>query len=354
VLAAFQVQGTCESTSWRSSGEKRQSLKFAFIVRSVGRTWSIRVDDLAAKTGGRDSADYSELAFDGQDQFAISHFPDRMVTNAVGLPGVETYGVVREATFPKWAGPVEKLLWLLFCSGAYPPLTTSSFPEIENSCAATNLVDVAVEYFSSELRLPKTIKVWSRGTLVFEHATGRPLPVQPTGLPAQGYVAFDLQSSAIPGEAEPSPTKRQVTAEYYGLDFHHQPPKPFLSTVTSMTAEASGIDMQPIGAPELIGKAAILDARYRQPSGLSYYYVETSHSWMTRSDPDPNRTLRSKRLVPVVGAAQRARRPGFAAWLVVLVLIVPAPFFASSGIFWEFFIGRDRGPIRRSGKRCRS
>jgi RNA polymerase sigma factor (sigma-70 family) len=27
---------------------------------------------------------------------------------------------------------------------------------------------------------------------------------------------------------------------------------------------------------------------------------------------------------------------------------------ASSGIFWEFFIGRDRGPIRRSGKRCRS
>jgi hypothetical protein len=26
---------------------------------------------------------------------------------------------------------------------------------------------------------------------------------------------------------------------------------------------------------------------------------------------------------------------------------------ASSGIFWEFFIGSDRGPIRRSGRRCR-
>ena len=25
----------------------------------------------------------------------------------------------------------------------------------------------------------------------------------------------------------------------------------------------------------------------------------------------------------------------------------------SSGIFWEFFIGSDRGPIRRSGRRCR-
>lgn len=28
-------------------------------------------------------------------------------------------------------------------------------------------------------------------------------------------------------------------------------------------------------------------------------------------------------------------------------------FSASSGIFWEFFIGSDRGPIRRSGRRCR-
>ena len=40
-------------------------------------------------------------------------------------------------------------------------------------------------------------------------------------------------------------------------------------------------------------------------------------------------------------------------YIMLLRLGTRYGFSASSGIFWEFFIGSDRGPTRRSGRRCR-
>jgi hypothetical protein len=218
-VSAFEVSGRCVTTSWYPSGRQMQPLEFRFEVRVVEAVWSIRVVDLSARAGKRASSDYDELFCDGRDLFQVAHCLDAVRTNLAARSQFNTYGSVRPATFPASATPIERILWLAFCSGKYPPLSATNFPQIDNLLMSTNVAAVTVDYYPTLPHIPKGLKVWAKGVLLPDPDSLQGIRlIRATGPFQEGYLALQLESAWPTNAAAGAVVPQHLTASFYGLD----------------------------------------------------------------------------------------------------------------------------------------
>jgi hypothetical protein len=296
---SFEVSGRCVTTSWQSTGKQVQLLEFLFDVRVAGPVWSIRMTDLAAKAGKRVSSDYSELVCDGEDIFEVHHVQDALRTKVAKRLQFDTFGMVRQGKFPGGASPLEKNLWLTFCSGEFPQLSAEDLPPIDNSLLPTNVAAVTVEYHQTAPHVPKSLKVWAKGVLVWTSESQEPMLVR-AGAPFEdSYLALEFASGPPTNGAEGTVIPQHVEVSYYTLDLQAKPPRRFRCTQTVVSVERLSPLREPIAPPPLAGSANVLDARYRNGSGRPFHYLETNGTWVSRADPAPIDALEAKTPAPI-------------------------------------------------------
>ncbi len=295
----FEVSGRCVTTSWRSTGKQTQHLEFFFNVRAAGPVWSIRVTDLAAKAGQRASSDYSELVCDGEDLFVAHHVQDALRTKVAKRLQYDTFGMARQGKFPDHATPLEKLLWLTYCSGEYPPLSAENLPPIDNSLLPTNVAAVTAEYHQTTPHVPKNLKVWAKGVLVWKSGSHEPVLVRAETPFEESYLAIEFASASPTNAAEGIVIPQHVEVLYYTLDLQAKPPRRFRAAQTVVSVERFGPLREPIAPPPLAGSANVLDTRYTDSSGRFFHYVETNGTWVSRSEPDPAAALDAKTPSPI-------------------------------------------------------
>jgi hypothetical protein len=291
---SFEVSGRCVTTSWHPTGKQVQPLEFLFDVRVAGPVWSIRMTDLAAKAGKRASSDYSELVCDGEDIFVVHHVQDALRTKVAKRLQYDTFGMARQGKFPDGATPLEKILWLTFCSGEYPPLSAEDLPPIDNSLLPTNVAAVRVEYHQTTPHVPKSLEVWAKGVLVWGTWPQQPALMRAGSPFEESYLALEFASASPTNTAEGTVIPQHVEASYYGLDLSAKPPRRFRATQTVVSVERFGPLREPVAPPPLAGSANVLDTRYTSSSGRAFHYVETNGTWISRSDPDPTAALEAK------------------------------------------------------------
>jgi hypothetical protein len=296
----FEASGRCVTTSWRPNGLRMEPLEFRFRVRVTEPIWSIRVEDLSALAGKRASADFEELFCDGTDLYQIGHCPEAIRTNLATRFRFNTFGSVRPATFPAFATPLERILWLGFCSGQYPPLSATNFPQIDNLFMPSNVAAVSAGYFPTAPHIPNRVQVWAKGALVADpKSPGGMRVIRPIGSSDEGYLAFTFESGSPTNAAGEAIVPQDLKATYYGLDLSAEHPKPFRATEIVMTVQRLGPAQEALAPPELVGVANVLDARYTNKFGLAFRYMETNGGWVSRTDPTPTKTLETKSRVPI-------------------------------------------------------
>ncbi len=296
----------------------------------------MHVDNLSAsytKKGGIDSRD---LAYDGKDLFNAGHVPDPEATvEAYGLPRMaglaayDTVAMARTTPFPDFASPVEKVLWLAFCTAEHPPLTATNLPAVTALLQHTNLSAVAADYFQTSPRLLKSLRISVKGMQV-------PAPRDKSGLTfvrlpaplAGGYVALEFEASSPTNVGPGLVIPQRVVVSSFMPDLWAKPPRTYLGTRIDVSVAAAGTAPEPVTPPELPGVANIVDARFTDRRGMSFHYEETNATWVARTAPDPVKSLEGKRRVPVVkGPARSSDRRGGLVWLVLAAFLAPGLFF---------------------------
>jgi hypothetical protein len=295
----FELSGRCATTSWHPTGKQVQSLEFLFTVRVAGPVWSIRMTDLAAKAGKRASSDYSELVCDGEDIFEVHHVQDALRTKVAERLQFDTFGMARQAKFPDGATPLEKILWLAFCSGDYPPLSAEDLPPFDLSLLPTNIAAVTVEYYQTTPHVPNSLKVWAKGVLCWGPGSQQPMLVRAEAPFEDRYLALEFASGSPTNAAEGVVIPQHVEVSYYTLALQAKPPRRYRGTEAVISVERFGPLRERIVPPPLAGSANVLDTRYTRSSGRYFHYVETNGSWVSRGDPDPTTALDAKTPAPI-------------------------------------------------------
>lgn len=330
---AFEAGGRCVTTSWNPSGRQVQSLEYLFEVRVADAAWSMRVDDLSARVGKRASSDFEELFCDGKDLFHVGHCSDAVRTNLPTRLQFNTYGSVRAATFPANATPIQRILWLAFCSGNYPPLSAANLPPIDNSLMATNVAAVKVDYYTTAPRVPKHLEVWARGVLFPDPQAPQGVRLMRVSGPLQGgYLALEVQSTDPTNTTGGAMVPEHVIASFYGLDLSTEPAKRYRATEIDVSVQSLGAVQKAPAPPALAGAANVLDLRYTNKSGRSFRYLETNGTWVSREDPSAVRTLEAKTKAPVYRVKGDGGKRLVFRWLVVLSLSAPIAFYLMSMI----------------------
>jgi hypothetical protein len=319
------------TTSWYPTGKQLQPVEFLFDVRVAEEAWSVRLDDLSARAGKRASSDFTELSCDGRDLFRVVHCQDALRTNVAARLRFDRFGTVYEATFPAYATPLERILWLAFCSGKYPALSARNFPQVDDSLMHTNIAAVTVDYYSTEPHVPKNLRVWAKGLLLPnpESPQGTRL-IRPEGELQDGYLALELETTLPTNAAGAAVVPKQLKALFYGLDLASHPPKRYRATEMIVSVESLGPLHEPIASPELIGSANVLDTRYTNKAGRPFHYMETNGTWASRADASPITALEAKTKAPIYKTMRASGKRHMARWLVVLTLCAPTGFYLST------------------------
>ncbi len=297
---AFEASGRCVTTSWKPTGQQEQPLEFLFEVRVAEAVWSIRVDDLSARAGKRAGADFEELFCDGTDLFQVHHCPDAVRTNLAPRHQFNTYGSVSPATFPADATPIERILWLAFCSGKYPPLSAANLPQIDNSLMPTNVAAVTVDYYPTVPHIPKRLMVWAKGVLLWDSTFPRGIQlIRPTGPFEDGFLALEVEAAGPTNALEGVVVPQHLVASFYGLDLAAEPARRYRATEIVVSVERLGPLRDSLAPPELVGAANVLDTRFTNSLGRVFRYLETNGTWVSRSDPAATRALEAKSPAPI-------------------------------------------------------
>ena len=297
---AFEASGRCVTTSWNPTGQQVQSLEFLFEVRVAEAVWSIRVDDLSVRAGKRAGADFEELFCDGTDLFQVHHCPDAVRTNLAPRHQFNTYGSVGPATFPTFATPIVRILWLTFCSGKYPPLSAANLPLIDNSLMPTNVAAVTVDYYPTLPHVPKRLMVWAKGVLLWDSTFPRGIQlIRPTGPFEDGFLALEVESAGPTNALEGVVVPQHLVASFYGLDLAAKPARRYRGTEIVVSVKSLGPVRESLVPPELAGAANVLDTRFTNKLGRVFRYVETNGTWVSRSDPTAAKALDAKSPAPI-------------------------------------------------------
>ncbi len=339
VLAAagsqsFEIRGLCHTESRKPSGESFISLDIPFDIKVADDTWSIRTEEAPLENPGRtNSFDYSEIVFDGTDLYQVDHLA--IENNA--LPSkASLYGSVGHWSFPGRGSPLQKLLWLCFCTGSVPTITVSNFPPEDFSLQQTNIARVDFEYYGSS-HLPKKMEVFVKGKLVrdAEHPAGIIITAPPPF--EKGFRGFALISLGKTNIAGGFDLPISLEASYfYPPESGTKSNEMVIATRTTIlvtNCDTSGVEVK---LPALTGVADIIDSRFpRNGIPLTHYIDKPNSVWVSRHDVDPASALAGKTPAPVLGAsypnpARVQSKSKLALYIIVSIVLFPIVVFIAT------------------------
>lgn len=168
--SALEFQGEVKTEVYDPhTGAVVQNVSYAYVIHVHGNHWRITTLDRQATQGARKSADRTEIAFDGRDLYALVHFPDHVLSEYRKKDKVDypiEVGHVQEGGFPVTADPVQKLLWLAYCSQSYlSNHSGQSMPSLVDLTMAKDppTVRVAYELLSGSGSLPRQFNEFAPG-----------------------------------------------------------------------------------------------------------------------------------------------------------------------------------------------
>jgi len=204
------------------------------------------------------------------------------------------------------AQPIERVLCLAFCTGGYPPFSTTNLVPLEpmaSEFVAENLVNVEAEYFPAPSHLPRSLRIGVKGVM---GVTGNQQPelLQPAGPLHDGFVAFDFTSTSetnIEGMMIP----QRWVASYYGLDSLGEAAQRYKTAEYAAQVRGINVPPCPISKPLLPSTASIIDSRYLDTSGRVYRYFESNGVWVASSEWDAEEVVATKPQIPIHKRAAR-------------------------------------------------
>jgi len=290
-LAQYSVEGGMTATPLDFQGRPKTSLEFRFRVAVEPGRWSIQHDDLAALGGKRASAWREELAWDGRDLYRIDHMDH---TNAPrrGKGPTSLYAFARPGALLSGATPIERILWLAFCSGDLLH-TNGSLPSFRDPRAVPeDLVKYTFEAIPGS-KLPLRFQEHDPGFILLDGGT------RVLGLPApftNGYVPFEFEALASTNVAN-QPLPAAFLARFFLVN-DGPPGAPAVRwnscTYSGWVAQAASAT-QSFTRPVIASSATVYDFRFTNRAGRPLKYSEQAGgNWLDRDDPNLSNTIRTK------------------------------------------------------------
>lgn len=162
LITGLEARGRIEGTSFNPvTGKPNQSVAYLFIVDVLGERWRIRTEDERVRLGLIESAEWSEVVFDGRDMFSLVHYSDEMRQKASKKSRVEfpnDFGIAKSTEgFPLQADQIQRFLWLAFCSSPYlhsrtnlvMPSTTSPIADVVDTRAEFEWIESPQPFLKS-------------------------------------------------------------------------------------------------------------------------------------------------------------------------------------------------------------
>lgn len=294
---AFEVSGRVAEEVIAKDGTVTAALDFSYQVNVDGFKWKIATEDLGVRSGSRSSVQFRQIGCDGRDMFELNEFPESIVLQSTNGSTNRLYGYVREGTFPAGAWPLERILWLAFCSAPYLPKEPQlpSFRDPANPLAQPK--DSRSE-LSATSGLPTYYEQVSKGHLSIVQ-NGQ---VQVLNYPAPldvGFVEFLFEAISLTN-AGGVQVPLIFTAQFFMGDSDFQTyARRRLSNRRVGKVEIAFQVSKPLAAdqwpPEVKEAANIYDYRFVTNSRpLMYRHQGGSSVWLRREDPHLAATFASK------------------------------------------------------------
>lgn len=335
--SALEFQGVITTEAYNPlTGVTNHFASYDFVILLAGNQWRIITLDKQAAQGARINAERMEISFDGRDLYGLVHFPHRVLSEYRAKDKADypaELGHVSEGDFPFIAGPVQKTLWLAYCSTAYlSALVSNLMPSFLDLSLAKDaaLARVSYELFSGRGSLPRLFNEYAPGkygTIVNGELVQVPCPPPYD----REYLAFRYEAEEVTNRA----------GAFFPVRFRTEYFRPVVRAdkepVNSVVAVEKGLlkTLQLVGVsdlrPNLTSEAIIRDTRFPELAKAPVLaYRESQPTWLDRNSPTLNREIASKpRAQPRTGQSMNPALTGLLRWTFGAILgsLLLAPVF---------------------------
>jgi hypothetical protein len=331
----LEFQGEVRSEAYEpQTGKAIQSVSYEYTIYVTGEKWRVRTLDNQAALGARKNAEHMEISFDGRDLYGLVHFSQPVLTEYKAKDKADypaEFGQVHEGDFPVTADPIQKMLWLAYCSQSYlSNLGGKPMPSLVDLTFSKEApkVQVSYEQFSGKGSLPKQLNEYAPGKrLALVNGTLAYAPCPPP---------FDKEYLAMHYEVTEATNYSgalfpvRFRAEYF-MPVEHpgsacsnclvRVQEGFLRSIQAATVS----DLR----PRITAEAVVRDARFPEYSKAPVLaYREAQASWLDRNSPTLSNDIAAKpRLRPI--PTSRPVLKGLLRWAFLAMLggLLIAPVF---------------------------
>ncbi len=335
---ALEFQGKITTVAYNLlTGVTNHFASYDFVIHLVGNQWRIITLDTQAAQGAQINAERMEISFDGRDLYGLVHFPRHVLGEYRSRDKADypaEFGHVNEGDFPFIAGPVQKTLWLAYCSAAYfSALVSNLMPSFLDLSLAKDpaLARVTFELFSGRGSLPRLFNEYAPGkygAIVNGELVQMPCPPPYD----QEYLTFRYETEEITNHA----------GAFFPVRFRTEYFRPIVRAgkepVNGIVALQKGLlkTLQLVGGvgdlrPNFTSEAIVRDTRFPELAKAPVLaYRESQPTWLDRNSPTLNREIATKpRVQPRPGQRTHPTITGWLRWTFGALLggLLLAPVF---------------------------
>lgn len=326
--SGFSVLGRATWQGFAPDGREAGTATVEFAVGVSGNTWSIRenVVELRYGPGAGEPGGARTITFDGRDLYRIVELPTGSRTVRPEFP---THASVSEAMFPAASTPVQRILWLAYCSAAALRRGgTEDLPVLCDPPGKLPAPPVREWQVNPSSGLPMIYRERVAGRFGLQDRTNTVWLTYPAPLD-QGREALVQRTTALTNRGGVE-LPLAVVKESYGVDTDFTNyARPYLAS--RWLVEATQFDrlVGPVTPGEIPGTALVHDRRFTNHSGTTLTYRQEAGRFLGRdSATEDVASAQARRVRP-----RGAEPPGVGAlvrWLLIAVVVAgPAAFLWS-------------------------
>ncbi len=296
--AGFTVGGQVIEEKVAGDGAVRATLEFSFEVNVEGNRWRIATEDLGVRNGSRSSVRFRQLVSDGRDVFELNEFPESLAQQSTNGSKNRFYGYARKGNFPLESWPLERILWLAFCSAPYLQQGGQKLPSFRDPANPQAQPMSCRLELAAASGLPTCYEQVSPGHLSFVRDDKTEVLPYPAPL-NEGFVEFAFKVTALTNAGEAQVPLTFIAEFFIGeSDFKSFARRRVSNRRVGKIEHAAEISKSFAMAqwrPEAASSANIYDYRFTT-NGRPVMYASQAgmEAWLSREDPKLAATIASK------------------------------------------------------------
>lgn len=295
---ALMVEGKVTEEMFRLNGSIITNLSTCFSLRIHETSWLLTMGDCTSLQGGKVVA-RRQVGFDGRDVFELISTTREEALEASTLSSNRFFGFVNEGFFPRTRWPLDRILWLAFCSTERFN-TTTNLPSFRSpNDLLAQVVSCRLERITAD-GLPSVYEQLVPGSLRVREAGSLKVIPYPPPLDS-GYVEFAYRVLDVTNVYNLSVPLR-FEAEFFAIesDFRSFANRRLTNRRVGVLSGVQRL-VEVVGLPMTAESANVYDYRFTNKSGQPVMYQSAGgeEPWINRNDPQITETIAHKQKLAV-------------------------------------------------------